>query len=1271
MKSCHRLSAYFSTIVFLSFIFAIPVRAQQIPDPGDPKQKAMQLLRKNLPATGLGQSTLNGYIVSDAYADAKSGTFLVYLQQAYLDIPVYNKIGVYVFKNEVLVSRKLDYVPRLQLKAGPRLLYSVDAARAVRFAAGHLSIPMGEDPKLIRQDEMHKKFLFTSPKVSLKNINADLVWLPMNDGAEVRLAWNVRLATPDGKGDWWVRVDAQTGSVLEKSSLIVKEKAGAVQCPDGNVGGNGVFEGTAMKGLGIFGAPAVTDASYEVYALPLESPNFGNRTLEIDPWQKAGAGNNAATLGWHFDNTTNYTYTRGNNVWALEDTAGHSQTTGFGDTSSTAIPTLTFNRALNFAVEPVVGNNIHAAIDNLFYWNNTMHDISYQYGFDEAAGNFQADNQGRGGIGNDFVDAFSESGAGVDNSDFATPPDGENPRMRMFQFNESITSNVVVSSPAVVAGSYTNVESAIGIKNQLAFTGPVSGGIVLVNDVSSPTTHQGCPISNTAALTGKIALIDRGGTGCSFVIKIKNAQNAGAVGVILVNNVAGAPIAAGGTDSTLSIPAVMISQADGATLKANLTGLTGTLSANGVLRDGALDNGVISHEYTHGISNRLTGGPANTDCLANAEQGGEGWSDYVALMVVTDWSTAAVTDGTKSRTLGTYALSEPATGAGVRIHPYSTDMGVDPWTYGDMTASGGEVHTIGEIWCSTLWDMTWNIIQAEGIDPDIYHGTKGNNIALQLVIEGMKLQPCSPGYLDARDAILKADSLLYGYVHKCAIWNAFARRGMGKSASQGSSNSTTDQTAAFDLPSGMQVAHSVSADSVVTGDNITYTIKAYCDCTPLSNISVVDTLSGNLSFVSAPGGTFTSPVVHFDALSFSANETKTFTVQARVSGSFAAPDTLINDSRDPDAYSWTMSAIQGGAQFAESTVRSHSGTHSLFAPDSPTPTDFTLTSNNLLLDTISTLSFWHFYETDATFDGGVVEISTDGGITWQDLGPDMIQNGYNETLDPSATDIGNRQAFSGSSGGAFIQTVIRLTGFAGKTAKVRFRFTSDVIIGVEGWYIDDILLHTESGVVGVASVFSGATQLARSSSFVPFKAGSNPLPVNFLLFEARKQDRSSLLHWVVNGELNVGKYIVERSGNGLDFTAIGEVAAGPAGGGEKDYYFTDNQTVDGKDYYRIEEKDINGNSTYSVIKLIDFEADADIRLSPVPTFSHTVDLETGNGSDLPVAAYLVNTVGQTLKVFSLKPGANRLTLDNFPQGLYMLRIVTGQQKTVIRKLVIQ
>ena len=212
--------------------------------------------------------------------------------------------------------------------------------------------------------------------------------------------------------------------------------------------------------------------------------------------------------------------------------------------------------------------------------------------------------------------------------------------------------------------------------------------------------------------------------------------------------------------------------------------------------DACLDNTVIIHEYMHGISNRLTGGPNTTTCLMNAEQTSEGWSDYLALMLTTDWQVMQINNGTIPRAMGAYVSGSPM---GIRTYPYSTDMLINPLTYGHLINTNGSVHKMGEIWCSALWDMTWKLIETDSINSNIENISNGggNVIALQLVMLGMKLQPCQPGFLDARDAILKADSILFNGIHSCTIWNSFARRGMGVYAKQGSSNDYRDQEADF------------------------------------------------------------------------------------------------------------------------------------------------------------------------------------------------------------------------------------------------------------------------------------------------------------------------------------------------------------------------------------------------------------------------------------------------------------------------------------------
>jgi subtilisin-like proprotein convertase family protein len=400
--------------------------------------------------------------------------------------------------------------------------------------------------------------------------------------------------------------------------------------------------------------------------------------------------------------------------------------------------------------------------------------------------------------------------------------------MQMFLWSAINSVTCKVNTPAVIAGNYTAVEGAFSTANSLATKGPITAPVVYFDDAAGGT-HLACTGAPLTSLTGKIALINRGT--CSFVIKVKEAQIAGALAVIMVNNAAGAPIIMGGTDNTITIPAVMISNVDGATFAAQIANnLNVTLSAiTGQRIDGDLDNGIIVHEYGHGISNRLTGGPANVSCLSNAEQGGEGWSDYVSLMMTHNWATAGVNDGALSRGIGTYAIGEPTTGRGIRNFPYSTNMTIQPSTYAGVQTTGGQVHAIGEIWCAALWDMTWAIIQQENsINTNLYNftpaGTGGNSIALKLVLEGMKLQPCSPGFLDARNAIIQADQNLYAGRHFCTIWAAFARRGMGFSAVQGSSNNTNDQTQAFDLPPAATFTAQPAGTTVCLGTPVTFTI---------------------------------------------------------------------------------------------------------------------------------------------------------------------------------------------------------------------------------------------------------------------------------------------------------------------------------------------------------------------------------------------------------------------------------------------------------------
>ncbi len=219
-------------------------------------------------------------------------------------------------------------------------------------------------------------------------------------------------------------------------------------------------------------------------------------------------------------------------------------------------------------------------------------------------------------------------------------------------------------------------------------------------------------------------------------------------------------------------------------------------------KDGDFDTNVIMHEYGHGISNRLTGGPASAGCLQNNEQMGEGWSDFFGVILTMNPGD----QGADARTIGTYLFGQGINGGGLRDYPYSTDMSVNPQTY-DFVKTAPVPHGVGSVWAEMLWEMTWGLIDEHGFDANPYNFTgnvnvdKGNTQALALVTEGLKIQPCGPGFVDGRDAILVADQVIYGGANQCVIWTAFAKRGLGASASQGSSNSVNDGVQAFDMPS--------------------------------------------------------------------------------------------------------------------------------------------------------------------------------------------------------------------------------------------------------------------------------------------------------------------------------------------------------------------------------------------------------------------------------------------------------------------------------------
>jgi hypothetical protein len=150
---------------------------------------------------------------------------------------------------------------------------------------------------------------------------------------------------------------------------------------------------------------------------------------------------------------------------------------------------------------------------------------------------------------------------------------------------------VTIDAPSSAAGTYGATGAAFGPAPTAA---GVAGDVALVNDGSANPTLGCQPLVGFPA--GAIALVDRGsppgGPTCGFTMKVKNAQDAGAVAVIVANNVPGDPITMGGTDPTITIPSVMVSQADGNTIKAGLPA-SGRVHSNPTPTRSCHDTGVI------------------------------------------------------------------------------------------------------------------------------------------------------------------------------------------------------------------------------------------------------------------------------------------------------------------------------------------------------------------------------------------------------------------------------------------------------------------------------------------------------------------------------------------------------------------------------------------------------------------------------------------------------------------------------------------------------
>lgn len=1077
-------------ILFLQFL-SFPLWSQKTVKPhSDAVNIALDYLSQQQKKGDFTFEDVQNAQVEDHYADDFNGVTHVYMIQKHAGIKLYNA----VYNVSVLPSGEVLYVGNRFVKNLAGIANatspSISAENALQKAFTELGLPQNTPLSIISKNGANDVY-FDKGKVALTDIHALLVYHKM-DNTSARLVWDLTIDMLDGAHLWSVHVDAVDGKILEKVNLTISctfyhdayKRLANDDCKEALESENdhniAKKENTEEKfipsAIDAFMPPPLNLASsYRVFPFPMESPLQGAHTLVVNPADTA-----TSPFGWHDTDGVmgaEYTITRGNNVHAYADVL-NSNTSANDEPDGGA--NLKFDFPYSSIVEP--DSNKKAAVVNLFYINNMMHDLTFRYGFNEAAGNFQARNYSGGQGGNDHVNAQAMDGKDVrtnttlcptgcvSNANFATPADGASPRMQMYVWSLAGGSkNVTIVSPASIAGAIETGSAETGFGAAITAT-PVTGDAAFVSDGSANPT-QGCG-TITTNLTGKIALIDRGT--CEFGAKALNAQRKGAIGVVICNidEATNISMLAGAVGSQVTVPVTLIKRSDCDRIKLALNSGTVRLSlvnptatSGPALVDGDFDNGIIAHEYTHGISSRLTGGRLNSSCLVSGEQqSGEGWSDFLALA----FTVKATDRGTTRRPMGTFAQRKEG---GIRRYPYSTDIVANPLTYDDVILDP-EVHSTGEVWCAALWDVYWAMTDLYGFDANFRNVNSGNGKAIRLVLDAMKIQPCTPGFLDARDAVLAADRADFAGANQCLIWDAFARRGMGYNAVQGTSASKTDNVEGYE-PSPFcikQLKITKTATPIIkAGDQITYTVRVINHKgVAATNVVVTDELPTGLTYVGASANrpvTQNGAILTFNIASMNDKDTVTITYKAASDATKKSIASFSDDFERGDN-NWeldNLGNLSADNIWAITMDIAKSGTKSFYVkyPTLDMKTD--QVSYTKVRQTISgrqpVLRFWHLYDTEPGFDGGIVQISADNGATWRDLGDKIFKNPYRGKIGYSAFSIPNAKAWWGKSNAnptTWIDSYADLSAYTGQSVQFRFRFATDSLERAQGWFIDDV-----------------------------------------------------------------------------------------------------------------------------------------------------------------------------------------------------------------------
>lgn len=857
-----------------------------------------------------------------------------------------------------------------------------------------------------------------------------------------------------------------------------------------------------------------------------------------DPWLPEGVNE---TVGNNVDAYSDLFYPNG--LWPVAAPA----TPATGDFRSQATGLNAFQHTYD-RNQPHNHVSRMAATTQLFVDINFLHDWFYDSGFNETSGNAQQNNYGRGGLGNDRILAEAQDSSGRNNANMYTPADGASPAMQMYIFDGNSSGPMLnIDSPASIAGPRVVGTASVGpttfevtaevVQPQpltgcsaLTNAGAVAGKIVLVD--REPTSGE-----NACSLAVKLTNIAAAGPAGIVVVNYSTWPD---TLFNLSETVPGfnTPLLTVSWNSAAPIKAQLASS--------NTVTVTMARPSTIIDRDGTLDNQIVAHEWGHYLSNRLIGNAAGLSTVQSRGMG-EGWSDFLAMMLTVradDTANATNSNFNGVYATGTYADSGGPSGGtnqgyyfGVRRAPYSTDLSKNPFTFKHIQhgvalpsgvplqlngASNAQVHNTGEIWANMLWECYAALLRDTlGASPRLTFAEAQQRMKDYLVA-GLKLTPVMPTFVEARDAILAAASA-NDEIDFALMFAAFAKRGLGTGAiAPDRFNSlNTPVVESFFTGGDAKLLSSTLTDAGGSCDNdgvldrgetglLTITMKNTGTATLNGITGTVTVVSGGVTLPN--GGAITFPdVAPFQSTSatvavalpagatgirtvnFSlqyAHASMTVTPQTATASHRANLDSILGatttDTVDAALTAWTTTSGVAGAN--RPWARKISGEQSLWHVDNASViSDERLESPPMTISPAGALKieFDHLFSFEYYYDGGVIEMSRNGGA-WTDIGT-PVYNGY-VSYGGYGNPLAGRSAFAGTAGPAHV--TLQPSVSAGDVVRIRFRIGTDSVGGASGWDVDSISV---SGIMETPFTMAAADPGCVKSTVTQVRSNANPI----------------------------------------------------------------------------------------------------------------------------------------------------------------------------------